>query len=72
MTYPISLKKGGEMNEKCCGNCARFIPDDHVPGYGWCDEWAGVRLSKGDTCHPYVGRPKQDGKAKADRKGETK
>ncbi len=56
MTYPISLKKGGEMNEKC----------------GRCDEWAGVRLSKGDTCHPYVGRPKQDGKAKADRKGEMK
>lgn len=48
------------MNEKCCGNCARFVRDDRVPGRGWCDEWVGIHLAEDDVCHPYIGRPKKE------------
>jgi len=57
-----------DKNKKCCGNCARFVRDDRVPGRGWCDEWAGVLLAEDDVCHPYIGRPKKD---KANKEGES-
>ena len=55
-----------DKNKKCCGNCARFVRDDRVPGRGWCDEWAGVLLAEDDVCHPYIGRPWKNGKATID------
>ena len=55
-----------DKNKKCCGSCARFVRDDRVSGRGWCDEWAGVLLAEDDVCHPYIGRPRKNGKATID------
>lgn len=41
----------------CCGRCAKYIRDENNPGHGRCDNWAGVDLSEGDVCNPYMGTP---------------
>lgn len=53
--------------ERRCVDCRRYFPDPDRPGYGWCDEWAGVELKEDCVCEPYIGSPK-DGQTERTRR----
>lgn len=47
-----------ETRPTCCAECEIYFPDPDRPRTGWCDEFAGVRLSDDWVCHPNIGRKK--------------
>ena len=46
-----------------CGECMYWAKVEGKP-YGYCDNWAGVRLESGSVCHPNLGIKKENDNGK--------
>lgn len=45
---------------KCCGECVKYCRDRANGRFGYCDNWAGVRLTPDCVCHPNTGIKKSE------------
>lgn len=46
---------------KNCGECRLWWQIKDEPEYGYCDNWAGIKLTKKCVCHPNFGKKKEEG-----------